>query len=100
MRKNTLFQRMQVMFNFIVYGQGKVRIMTCDKCGSIVILPITKEPLHTSSITNEKHIDSIYSEFVECGKCGAVCQEIQLWNFEGDPKKIDPYIGTSKDPEN
>nr|DAT34700.1 MAG TPA: Neurokinin B [Caudoviricetes sp.] len=25
-------------------------------------------------------------------KCGAVCEETQLWNFEGEAKKINPNI--------
>lgn len=29
-------------------------------------------------------------------KCGAVCEETQLWNFEGDAKKINPNIIVAK----
>lgn len=91
-RKNTLFQRIRAAATFVVCGRGKVRIMNCEKCGGMVILPITAAPNKSSYITDTKHIDATYSEFVQCARCGAVCEEIQLWNFSGDPKKINPDI--------
>lgn len=89
MRQNKLFQRMSVAYNLIRYGKGKCRIMTCGKCGSICILPISEHPGESSCINEDRHIDLIWGEVVQCMKCGAVCHEIQCWNFEGDPAKID-----------
>lgn len=88
MRKNNLFQRIFVAYNFIRYGRGKCRIMTCGKCKSICIVPISEHPGETSYIDEDKQIDLVWGEIVQCMKCGAVCHEIQLWNFEGDPTKL------------
>lgn len=89
MRESKLLQRISVAYNLIRYGSGKCRIMTCGKCGSICILPISEHPSEQKHIDEERHIDSVWSEVIQCMKCGAVCQEIQLWNFEGDVNKID-----------
>lgn len=89
MRKNGLFQRISVAYNLIRYGRGKCRIMTCGKCGSICITPISERPGETSCIDEERHIDLSWGEVVQCMKCGAVCYEVQFWNFEGNPTKID-----------
>lgn len=88
MRANNLFQRISVAYNFIRYGRGKCRIMTCGKCGSICIVPISAHPGETDCIDEDKHIDLLWGEVVQCMKCGAVCHEIQCWNFEGDPTKL------------
>lgn len=89
MRENKLFQRISVAYNFVRYGKGKCRIMTCGKCGSALIVPISEHPGESSCINGDRHIDLIWGEVVQCMKCGAVCHEIQCWNFEGDPTKID-----------
>ena len=54
-----LKDRLYAAYNLIRYGKGKIRCMSC-------------------------------------GKCGAVCKEIQMWNFEGDVYKVDPYIDADK----
>lgn len=89
MRASDLLQRIHVAYNFIRYGRGKCRIMTCGKCGSICIVPISEHPGESSYIDDEKHIDLVWGEVVQCMKCGAVCHEVQMWNFEGDPTKLD-----------
>lgn len=88
MRGNDILQRIHVAYNLVRYGRGKCRIMTCGKCKGICILPITEHPEESSLIDKEHRIDSIWSEAVQCIKCGAVCHEIQLWNFDGDITKI------------
>lgn len=92
MRVNTLLQRIEIAFNFIIYGKGKARVMSCGKCNSIAIVPITKKPFESSYIENGKVIDVYWSEFNKCLKCGAVCKEVQMWNFAGDPAKLDDNI--------
>lgn len=89
MRRNSLWDRIKVSYNLIRYGRGKIRVMTCEKCGSIYIQPISERPVEERYIKDSKHIDVVWSEFDQCMKCGAVCEEIQFWNFEGDPLKID-----------
>lgn len=96
MRENGIFQRISVAYNFIRYGRGKCRIMTCSKCKSICIVPITEHLKESSLIDEEKHIDLIWSEAVQCMKCGAVCYEIQCWNFEGDITKINKGFTVKK----
>ena len=85
MRDNKLFDRVKIAYRFIRYGKGCARIMECGKCGSVIIVPISEEPL-----------DQVWSEYVQCCKCGAVCKEIQLWNFAGDPLGIDKDLTVKK----
>lgn len=89
MRENKFLQRIRVAYNFVRYGKGKCRIMTCEKCGSVFIRPISEQAEEGQLIDDKRQIDVYWSEVDQCMKCGAVCQEIQLWNFEGDAKKID-----------
>lgn len=96
MRKNKLIQRILVAYRFIRYGNGKCRIMTCGKCGSILISPISVHPTESKCYDETRQIDLIWSDFNQCMKCGAVCQEIQLWNYEGDPTKIDKRVTARK----
>ena len=63
--------------------------MTCGQCGSVYIRPISEHPMESSHADGERRIDLIWSELSQCVKCGAVCHEIQCWNFDGDPTKID-----------
>lgn len=88
MRASDFLQRISVAYNLMRYGRGKCRIMTCGKCKSICIVPITVHPEESSLIDEEKHIDLVWSEAVQCLKCGAVCHEIQCWNFDGDITKV------------
>ena len=81
-----LKDRLYAAYNLIRYGKGKIRCMTCGKCGSIIIKSISKKPAEIEWI-DETH---------QCRKCGAVCKEIQMWNFEGDVYKVDPYIDADK----
>lgn len=92
MRTSKLIQRIIVSYNFIRYGKGNVRLMTCGKCGSVFIHPISESPQEGEIITDQRHIDRYWVEFNQCMKCGAVCEETQLWNFDGDAKKINPNI--------
>lgn len=92
MRENTILNRIKIALNFIIYGKGLVRIMTCGKCGKQTIVSITEKPFETQYIQDDKHIDMYWVDFNKCLKCGAVCKEIQMWNFEGDPTKIDDNI--------
>lgn len=92
MRRSNLWDRIKISYNLIRYGRGNIRVMTCGKCGSIFIRPISEHPAEEEYIHGDKHIDSVWSEFNQCMKCGAICKEIQLWNFEGDPLKIDSTL--------
>ena len=92
MRKNTLWQRIKIACNFVIYGKGLVRIMTCGKCGKQTIVSITQKSFESTYIKGDKHIDLYWSDFNQCLKCGAVCKEVQMWNFEGKAEKIDNNI--------
>ena len=96
MRASDFLQRISVAYNLMRYGSGKCRIMTCGKCKSICIVPITEHPEESSLIDGDKHIDLVWSEAVQCMKCGAVCHEIQCWNFEGDITKINKGFTVKK----
>ena len=39
-----LKDRLYAAYNLIRYGKGKIRCMTCGKCGSIIIKSISKKP--------------------------------------------------------
>lgn len=96
MRDNKLFDRMKIAYRFIRYGKGCSRIMVCEQCGSVIIVPISEEPLKYKLINDKTHVDQVWSEYVQCCKCGAVCKEIQLWNFAGDPLGIDKDLTVKK----
>lgn len=51
MRTSELMQRIIVSYNFIRYGKGNVRLMTCGKCGSVFIHPISESPQEGEIIT-------------------------------------------------
>ena len=53
--------------------------------------------MNTNFIKDGYQIDQVWSEFSQCQKCGAVCKEIQLWNFDGDPLKIDKEITVKRE---
>ena len=89
MRKNRLIERLAVAYKFVRFGRGMCRIMTCGQCGSVYIRPISEHPMESSHADGERRIDLIWSELSQCVKCGAACHEIQCWNFDGDPTKID-----------
>lgn len=96
MRDNKLFDRIKIAYRFIRYGKGCTRIMKCGKCGSVIIVPISEKPLEDKLINDKMHVDQVWSEYVQCCKCGAVCKEIQLWNFAGDPLGIDKDLTVKK----
>lgn len=89
MRTSNLIARMKIAYSFLRHGKGICRIMTCEKCGAISIIPISKKPGKTEIKDEQHQIDCAYTEIVQCLRCGAVCEEIQLWNFDGNPEKID-----------
>lgn len=91
MRNNRFFQRLSIAFNFVIYGKSRCRIMTCGKCGAQTIVKVS-DAVSEKYIDEGKQIDLLWSEFVQCEKCGAICQEVQMWNFSGDPYKIDSNI--------
>lgn len=70
--------------------------MTCEKCGSILITPISDSPGECEIIDEERHIDKAWTEYIQCRKCGAVCKEVQFWNFDGDPLKIEKDLKIKK----
>lgn len=63
MRTSKLIKRIIVSYNFIRYGKGNVRLMTCGKCGSIFIHPISESPQEGEIITDQRHIDRYWVEF-------------------------------------
>lgn len=89
MRDNKILQRIKVAYRFVRYGKGNVRIMTCGKCGSMLVKGISENSIEDTYIRDGVHVDLLWSEYSQCIKCGAVCKEIQMWNFEGNPQKID-----------
>lgn len=91
-----LKDRLYAAYNLIRYGKGKIRCMTCGKCGSIIIKSISKKPAEIECIDEIHQVDQMWIDLVKCRKCGAVCKEIQMWNFEGDVYKVDPYIDADK----
>lgn len=100
MKTASLWDRVKIAYRFVRYGKGNVRIMTCGKCGNAIISPISEHPSESEYIREGKHIDLVWSEFSQCRNCGAVCQEIELWNFEGNPAKIDNSIMIKRKEEN
>ena len=52
MRTSELIQRIKVSYNFIRYGKGNVRLMTCGKCGGVFIHPISESPQEGEIITD------------------------------------------------
>lgn len=97
MRTNDLKSRIRAAYNIVRYGRGHFRMMTCGKCGSIIIHRISENEVNTNFFKDGYQIDQVWSEFSQCQKCGAVCKEIQLWNFDGDPLKIDKEITVKRE---
>lgn len=91
MRTTTFFNKLRVAYWYVCYGE-KVRVMTCGRCGKTFIKSITEHPVETTVINDSCHIDLLWLDVCQCLNCGAVCQEIQAWNFEGEPTKINPKL--------
>lgn len=91
-----LKDRLYTAYNLIRYGKGKIRCMSCGKCGSIIIKSISEKPAEIEWIDEKHQVDQMWIDLVRCRKCGAVCKEIQMWNFDGDVYKVDPYIDADK----
>lgn len=85
-------ERIKIAYNFIRYGRGKVRIMTCEKCGGMIIQSISDHPVTGQWINETRHVDQMWVDIYRCSLCGAVCQDIQLWNYKGDIQAVDPSI--------
>lgn len=96
MRDNKLFDRAKIAYEFIRYGKGCSHTMIREQCGGAIIVPISEEPLKYKLINDKTHVDQVWSEYVQCCKYGAVCKEIQLWNFAGDPLGIDKNLTVKK----
>lgn len=91
MRDVTFVSRLRTAYCYIRYGKNAC-VMTCGRCGKTFIKSITKHPVETTVINDFHHIDLLWSDVCQCLNCGAVCQEIQAWNFEGEPTKINPEL--------
>lgn len=85
-------ERIKIAYNFIRYGRGKVRMMTCEKCGGMIIQSISDHPVTGQWITNTRHVDQMWVDIYRCSLCGAVCQDIQLWNYAGNVHGVDPSV--------
>lgn len=92
MRSSTLWDRLKTACQFVIYGRSNTQFMNCGKCGRISISSVSAKPLVTNHITEDKHIDLYWAQFVQCRHCGAVCEEIQLWNYAGDVGKIEDNV--------
>lgn len=99
LRTSDFIQRLGIAYRFLRYGRGKCRIMACSNCGSVFIKPISEKPAEMSFSDQDRYIDLIWSEIDQCMNCGAVCQELQLWNYDGDPCKINKDITIIKEDE-
>lgn len=96
MRSSTLWNRLKTACQFVIYGKSNAQLMTCGKCNRICITTISSKPLVSDHITESKHIDLYWAQFVQCRHCGAVCEEVQLWNYAGDVLQIDDNITVGK----
>lgn len=96
MRNNSFFTRLKAAIRFLLHSKN-CRIMTCGQCGETSIVSITKEPISTAHNEDNLQIDLYWSEFVMCSKCGAACQEIQMWNFDGNVRKISKTVKLVKE---
>jgi len=83
-----LLQRIAIAYRYIRYGKNIGMVMACGKCGGTYIRRISDKPQETRWIDENHHIDLIWTDLSRCMHCGAVCWDIQGWNFEGDPGKI------------
>jgi ribosomal protein S27AE len=91
MRNNFNFlKRFKKGILFIVKKQN-ARIMTCGKCGSTNIIPISNS-INKPFNNNNIKADSMYVQFSICKKCGAVCKEFQLWNYSGNIRELDSTV--------
>ncbi len=79
MRTNNIFTRIRYSFYFIFGMKRKVRIMTCECCGSTFIVAI--ENSCKRGVSEENGIDLYWVESCKCLKCGATCREFQMWTF-------------------
>lgn len=81
MRGNSFIKRLRPAINFIIHGAGGVRIMTCEKCGSINILPVTGTSDYAEIIPDlkEQNVRRIWRETNICKHCGAYVMELQYW---------------------
>jgi len=52
MRTNDLKSRIRAAYNIVRYGRGHFRMMTCGKCGSIIIHRISENEVNTNFIKN------------------------------------------------
>ena len=50
MRTNDLKSRIRAAYNIVRYGRGHFRMMTCGKCGSIIIHRISENEVNTKFI--------------------------------------------------
>lgn len=76
----------KVCIHFLFFEKN-ARIMTCGNCDSADIVPISNS-IEWSYHEKERTIDSGYGQYSICRKCGAVCYEMQAWNFNGNVHEL------------
>lgn len=81
MRKNGLILRVKLAMQFIIHGQGNMRIMTCEKCGAMNIAPQENTAIY-DKVPEElsgHNVRRIWREIDTCQRCGANVIERQYW---------------------
>lgn len=81
MRENKLWLRIKIAAKFILFGYAGVRIMTCARCGSMNILPVTDSAVNEDIVSELKkeNVQCIWREIDICQNCGATVIERQYW---------------------
>ena len=93
MRKNNFLTKLKIASRYLLDRKHSSLVMTCENCGSALIRPISKGTAKPW-IDNAIHADMTWTQFVQCEKCGAVCREVQLWNYAGDYTKLGGALWT------
>lgn len=93
MRKNNFLTKLKIASRYLLDSKHSSMVMTCENCGGALIIPISKGTAKPW-IDNVIHADMTWTQFVQCEKCGAVCREVQLWNYAGDYTKLGGALWT------
>lgn len=67
----------------LIFFKRNARIMVCGHCGSTFIVPISNS-IEEPYSDDKRKIDQYYAQYSLCKSCGAVCYEIQTWNYSGN----------------
>jgi hypothetical protein len=95
MRENNFSRRLKAGMS-LIFKKKNAMIMVCEQCGGTNIVPISNA-LQIPFTVKDVKSDIAYLQFSKCSKCGAVCKELQLWNFGGKAEELEPKIKVMED---